>query len=106
MNELAKPNAELTQMAHSMMPFAQSLGLEIFDCSPERVVARAGWRAERCTAEKLIQEWISKKLAHSKLECFQFLAGYRRVEIIGMILVNCSLALLHVISIYHILADI
>jgi hypothetical protein len=42
MNELAKPNAELTQMAHSMKPFAQSLGLEIFECSPEKVVARAG----------------------------------------------------------------
>jgi uncharacterized protein (TIGR00369 family) len=54
MNEFAKPNAELTQMAHSMMPFTQSLGLEILECSSERVVARAGWRAERCTTEKLL----------------------------------------------------
>jgi len=54
MSEFAKPNAELTQMAHSMMPFTQSLGLEILECSPGGVVARAGWAPERCTAEKLL----------------------------------------------------
>ena len=54
MSEFAKPNAELIQMAHSMMPFTQILGLEIIECSSGRVVARADWRAERCTAEKLL----------------------------------------------------
>ena len=54
MSEFAKPNLEMTQMAHSMMPFAESLGLEICEGSSERVVARVGWAAERCTSDKLL----------------------------------------------------
>lgn len=52
MSEFAKPNAEVTQMAHSMMPFTQHLGLDFFEASAERVVARAAWTAERCTANR------------------------------------------------------
>ncbi len=54
MSEFAKPNIEMTQMAHSMMPFTESLGLEICEGSSERVVARAGWAEERCTSDKLL----------------------------------------------------
>jgi len=54
MSDFAKPNAEITQMAHSLMPFTESLGLEVCEGSSERVVARAGWAAERCTSDKLL----------------------------------------------------
>ena len=54
MIEFAEPNAEVTRMAHSMMPFAKGLGLEFFEASAERVVARGGWAAERCTSDSLL----------------------------------------------------
>ena len=54
MSEFEKSNLEMTRMAHSMMPFTESLGLEICDGSSERVVGRAGWAAERCTSDKLL----------------------------------------------------
>lgn len=54
MSEFAKPNLEMTQMAHSMMPFTESLGLEICEGSSVKVVARAGWAAEHCTSDKLL----------------------------------------------------
>jgi 1,4-dihydroxy-2-naphthoyl-CoA hydrolase len=50
MNEDAIPNEEITRMVHSMMPFAGSLGLEFFEASATRVVARAGWTSHCCTA--------------------------------------------------------
>jgi uncharacterized protein (TIGR00369 family) len=54
MTEFSKPNIELTQMAHSVMPFTKSLGLEFFEGSSEKVVARASWEVERCTGENLL----------------------------------------------------
>jgi 1,4-dihydroxy-2-naphthoyl-CoA hydrolase len=54
MSEFAKPNLEMTQMAHSMMPFTKSLGLEVCEGSSGRVVARAGWTKERCTSDELL----------------------------------------------------
>jgi len=38
MCEFSKPNTELTQMAHAIMPFAKCLGLEFFEI---RKVARS-----------------------------------------------------------------
>lgn len=40
----------LTGLAHAQMPFALMLGLEIVEGSPQRVVGRASWAPERCTA--------------------------------------------------------
>jgi len=39
----------LTDLARTAMPFAAELGLTIDAGSPERVVGRAAWAAERCT---------------------------------------------------------
>lgn len=39
----------LTDLARSAMPFAGELGLTIVAGSPERVVGRAAWEAQRCT---------------------------------------------------------
>ena len=54
MSEFTKPNPELTQLAHSMMPFSKILGLELVEGSSERVVAQAEWQSEHCTADKLL----------------------------------------------------
>jgi uncharacterized protein (TIGR00369 family) len=54
MSEFAKPNSEMTQMAHAMMPFTEILGLEICEGSSGKVVARAKWTRERCTSDNLI----------------------------------------------------
>ncbi|MFP5322263.1 MAG: PaaI family thioesterase [Acidimicrobiia bacterium] len=43
------PDASLTDLAHGSMPFTAELGLTVDEGSPERVVARADWRADRCT---------------------------------------------------------
>jgi len=42
-------NAELTGLAHAMMPFTKVLGLSVLEGTAERVVARAQWAPERCT---------------------------------------------------------
>ena len=39
----------LTAFAHASMPFSAELGLVIESGGPDRVVGRAGWRADRCT---------------------------------------------------------
>jgi uncharacterized protein (TIGR00369 family) len=44
-----RSSADLTGMTHSMMPFAAELGLEVMSGNAARVVARAGWSADRCT---------------------------------------------------------
>ena len=49
MTVLPEPNAELTKMVHSLMPLSAVLGLEILEGSPDKVLARAKWSAERCT---------------------------------------------------------
>jgi 1,4-dihydroxy-2-naphthoyl-CoA hydrolase len=49
MNEVLESNAELTQMVHSLMPLTASLGFEVVEGGPERVVARTNWAPEYCT---------------------------------------------------------
>jgi len=43
-------NSDLTTLARSTMPFAAELGISIVEGTPDRVVAVADWREERCTA--------------------------------------------------------
>ena len=50
----AIPNEEITRMVHSMMPFAATLGLEFFEASATKVVARAAWASQHCTATGLL----------------------------------------------------
>ena len=54
MDETLKPNPELTKMAHSLMPMTESLGFEVLEWTPGRVVARANWRSEHCTGGGVI----------------------------------------------------
>ena len=54
MSDFPKANLEMTQMAHSMMPFTEILGLEVCEGLPGRVVARTKWTKERCTSDNLI----------------------------------------------------
>lgn len=58
-------NIELTRMAHSLMPLTATLGLEVLTGSPERVVARAVWAAERCTAGGVLHGGYLMALADS-----------------------------------------
>ncbi|HEX6222101.1 MAG TPA: PaaI family thioesterase [Acidimicrobiia bacterium] len=46
--------AELTTMAHSQMPFAEMLGVEIVSGEPDEVVATGVWKPEHCTAGGLV----------------------------------------------------
>lgn len=48
------PNADLTSLAHAMMPFAHLLGLEMVRGDAAGVVAVATWSAERCTTGNLM----------------------------------------------------
>ena len=53
MKEMTKrfsPNDDLTKLVQTMMPFATTLGFEIIEGTPEKVVARVKWDSERCTA--------------------------------------------------------
>jgi len=43
------PNANLTNLAQSMMPFARVLGLEVVRGDASGVIALANWSPERCT---------------------------------------------------------
>jgi 1,4-dihydroxy-2-naphthoyl-CoA hydrolase len=43
-------NEELTALARSSMPFAETLGLSIAEGAPARVVGLADWDQSRCTA--------------------------------------------------------
>ena len=43
-------NKELTALARSSMPFAETLGLSIAEGTPARVVGLADWDKSRCTA--------------------------------------------------------
>jgi uncharacterized protein (TIGR00369 family) len=40
----------LTQQMHDLVPFTAELSLEMVEASPAKVVGRAEWAAERCTA--------------------------------------------------------
>jgi uncharacterized protein (TIGR00369 family) len=42
-------DAELTALAHGLMPFTAELGLAVIACSAERVAARADWSEARTT---------------------------------------------------------
>lgn len=46
---MTAPDANLTNLAHTLMPFTVGLGLEILSGSPTEVVGRATWAADRCT---------------------------------------------------------
>jgi uncharacterized protein (TIGR00369 family) len=41
---------QLTELAHTLMPFTAGLGLEIVSGAPDRVEAKGGWAADRCTS--------------------------------------------------------
>src|SRR5436305_1126879 len=43
-----------TPFLHDTMPFTRLLGLEVEEDTPERVVLRAEWRAELCTAQGIL----------------------------------------------------
>ena len=43
-------NAELTNVTHSLMPFAARLGVEMVRGDAERVVAHVVWSADNCTS--------------------------------------------------------
>ena len=59
------PDPELTKMGHAMMPFTKTLGMELISASPERVLARAQWAAERCTASGVLHGGYLMALADS-----------------------------------------
>jgi len=54
MMEIAKINEELTALIHSRMPFTAELGIEVLEATPDRVVTRANWAAERCTTGRML----------------------------------------------------
>lgn len=49
MTESPKPDAEFTRMVHTRLPFTAELGLEVMAATPEKIVIRADWAANRCT---------------------------------------------------------
>ena len=59
------PDAELTEIGHEIMPFTKVLGLEVVTASAEKVLARADWMAERCTAAGVLHGGYLMALADS-----------------------------------------
>jgi uncharacterized protein (TIGR00369 family) len=60
-----RPDADPAQtaFAHDVMPFTKLLGVEVISASPEEVVARLAWAAERCTAGGLLHGGALMSLA-------------------------------------------
>jgi 1,4-dihydroxy-2-naphthoyl-CoA hydrolase len=65
MVESSERDAELTQMAHRLMPFTAELGLEIFESTPGRVVTRAKWVAKHCTTKGILHGGYLMAMADS-----------------------------------------
>ncbi len=45
---------QLTELAHSQMPFTEMLGLEVESGGPQGVIATGAWKPEHCTAGGMI----------------------------------------------------
>ncbi len=60
-----EPNAELTALAHGMMPFTKELGLEVIVGEPGRTVARASWSEARTTGGGVMHGGYLMALADS-----------------------------------------
>ena len=58
-------NPELTKLVQSLMPFTRQLGVEVLEGSPERVVARARWDADRCTTGSVLHGGFLMAVADS-----------------------------------------
>ena len=50
MASLGPMDQKLTEQMHSLVPFTSELGLEMVEAAPDKVVGRAEWTPERCTA--------------------------------------------------------
>lgn len=49
MSKHVQVHKELTELLHAVMPFSITLGFEVIEGTPEKIVARAKWEPERCT---------------------------------------------------------
>lgn len=58
-------NPQLTELAHSQMPFSDLLGLEVVSGGPDRVVAKGEWKPEHCTAGGLVHGGYLMAMADS-----------------------------------------
>ena len=56
-------DAELTAMAHTSMPLAETLGLEIVSAAPEEVLARLRFQERLCTAGGILHGGALMSLA-------------------------------------------
>ena len=57
------PDIELTKIGYEMMPFTKMLGIEVVTAAAEKVLARADWAAERCTAAGVLHGGYLMSLA-------------------------------------------